>query len=53
MSILENNINALFDYNLKEQLKKVNQAYQIVQGDDNLDINIIDGGGGIGFMISH
>ncbi|WP_236633042.1 motility associated factor glycosyltransferase family protein [Campylobacter armoricus] len=45
MSILENNINALFDYNLKEQLKKVNQAYQIVQGDDNLDINIIDGGG--------
>ncbi|EAL3938904.1 DUF115 domain-containing protein [Campylobacter lari] len=45
MSILENNINAVFDHNLKEQLKKVNQTYQIVQGDDNLDINIIDGGG--------
>lgn len=51
MSILENNINAVFDHNLKEQLKKENQTYQILQGDDNLDINIIDGGG-IGFMIS-
>ncbi|WP_232087556.1 hypothetical protein [Campylobacter sp. 2014D-0216] len=45
MNILENNINALFDNCLKEELKRQNQIYQVTQGSDNLDINIIDGGG--------
>lgn len=45
MNILKNNINAVFDHNLKEQLLKLqSQTYQIIQGNDNLDINIIDGG---------
>ncbi|WP_330849000.1 hypothetical protein [Campylobacter armoricus] len=50
-TLFEKNINALNNIPLKEKLKNFQQNhFRVIIGNDPLDINFINNGGGIGFM---